>query len=216
MEMKVLLRRLTIGGLSCSNKNLMDYLSSVGMYLEIIELGCRSYPCSTIVISDELLMSIGRSCPRLKTLQLTTTTISTSSSTSSASDEEEDPHAMRKPWQIFDLCPHLTTFDIRMGSSRSSSNNSNATIITATSTSFLTLKVDGSQVNEEFLFHDNYSKTIEEKEAWVTLLSHLLKRHLLPSSSKNLLSYKRFGYLEGDNLIEWEWDLVKSKLALSI
>eukprot|EP00981_Chlorochromonas_danica_P014015 scaffold7232_cov310-Ochromonas_danica.AAC.5 len=91
------LRRLSLACESLAiHGSVMDYLQVAGMYLEELELGNDSQVCNNLVVSDELLGSIGRACPRLRTLHLFTSM----------------RQNMKKPSNLYTLCPYLKSFVI--------------------------------------------------------------------------------------------------------
>eukprot|EP00981_Chlorochromonas_danica_P008692 scaffold2270_cov242-Ochromonas_danica.AAC.6 len=69
---RISLRRLTIDINPLSSQRLLDYLSCFGAQIEILEVGKEYYHCIDLSITEEVLLSIGRACPRLRTLLLST------------------------------------------------------------------------------------------------------------------------------------------------
>eukprot|EP00981_Chlorochromonas_danica_P001939 scaffold398_cov177-Ochromonas_danica.AAC.38 len=98
-EKSVDLTRLCLSGIdSLSMDMLFQHLSSSGMCLEALEIGSRSKPCVDLYITSELLLSIGRACPSLRTLRLKTALLLEQAELLAAS-------------QLYELCPNMLTLD---------------------------------------------------------------------------------------------------------
>eukprot|EP01039_Chlorochromonas_danica_P002339 gene2339-2561_t len=105
LDNKLPLRRLSLVVKSFSIDLLLDYLASSGSSLESLEvdrqLRVLNKLCVNLVVTDEVLTSIGRACRKLRTLELVTSV-------------PRERHQMRKTAELFQLCPALKTFSVMM------------------------------------------------------------------------------------------------------
>eukprot|EP00981_Chlorochromonas_danica_P014921 scaffold9428_cov200-Ochromonas_danica.AAC.4 len=92
---RISLRRLTIGSDLLSRQRLLDYVSTFGTSIEILELGGKYYHEIDLAITEEVLLSIGRACPRLRTLRLST------------KDRRFSGPTMVRLSELYRICPDL-------------------------------------------------------------------------------------------------------------
>eukprot|EP00981_Chlorochromonas_danica_P003223 scaffold633_cov288-Ochromonas_danica.AAC.58 len=183
LQMRLAMRTLRLGGSSYSIDLLIDYLGFTGMCLETLEMGMgrrrNSEASSNLVLSDRLLVSIGRSCPMLKTLELAT------------SVPLERP-SLRKPSQLYQLCPHLKS--LRLISWVFSYQ------------CYFSVSLEVNDEKREVVFSDIFTRTTEEKEDWIKFLCDVMAKYQYDISLSEVDGTK---YVLGGN----EWNLVKANLS---
>eukprot|EP00981_Chlorochromonas_danica_P010953 scaffold3554_cov186-Ochromonas_danica.AAC.1 len=92
------LKRLSLLVDRISWQKLLVCLSSVGVYLEILDVEGDYMPTTTDCVKGEFLSTLGRSCPQLRRLRLSACALS-------------DEISVSKIYQFYELCPKLISFN---------------------------------------------------------------------------------------------------------
>eukprot|EP00981_Chlorochromonas_danica_P010337 scaffold3136_cov239-Ochromonas_danica.AAC.2 len=174
LENSLYLKRLSLSGEFLSIDVLFDYLSFSGMCLEKLEVGGNIISSSDVVITYEVFTFICKSCPGLKTLSLNLS-------------NEFGVLQVRKPSELYQLCPNLVTL---LGMSVSP---------------FAFINVIERKRKVQFFSTTHLS--LEEKEDWLECLCYVLERTHYTLTSSNLPFCKDL-VVEND-----EWTVVKHKLS---
>eukprot|EP00981_Chlorochromonas_danica_P000603 scaffold138_cov178-Ochromonas_danica.AAC.9 len=92
------LKRLSLIVNHISWQKLLVCLSSVGVHLETLEVKGDYMPTTTDCVKGEVLSTLGRSCPQLRRLKLSSSDLS-------------DEISVSKIYQFYELCPNLISFN---------------------------------------------------------------------------------------------------------